>query len=41
MRMIADKGEGRSNFGDFCAYVLCGWPPEEKLYFSNTLVADA
>ena len=26
MRKIAYKGEWGSNFGEFCAYVPCGWP---------------
>ena len=26
MHTIAYKERGESNFGDFCAYLLCGWP---------------
>ena len=38
MRKIAYYGEGGSNFGDFCVYVLCEWSLNElaKLKISCT-----
>ena len=39
-RTIAFKGRG-FNFGDFCAYALCGWPLGNSFITNSSLEAFA
>ena len=37
IRTNAYKRGGGSNFGDFCAYVLCEWPPKTQFLYKRII----